>query len=302
MKKNEASQHSVKWVDIVDPSAEAVAELRRDFNFPDAVSRDFLTQGQRPKLLRHDGSVSMVLLFPIYQRDTRQIRPGKLDIVIRQNGLITAHGGDLPGLAKQFENFAQGKIPAPVSRVVLSLLEQLFQDLFPMLDHVSKDLHTIDEGIFHGRERKMVREILLMRRNTTEFRRLLQTHKRTIERLLAALAELGWLSDADLVSRGQQLVEVIKDIWMTLENYNDTIHALQQTNESLISFRLNDIMKNYTTISVVIFSMTLMTAILAAEATDNPLLGLKNGFLLLIGIVTLTGLGMVQYFRQKRWL
>jgi magnesium transporter len=302
MQKNEATQQSVRWVDIIDPTPEAVEALRREFALHESDVRDALAQGQRPKLVQQSGYVFMVLLFPIYNRKTRQIFPSEIDVFIGKDFFLTVHDGHLSTATELFQAFQHGNGADSSVSLATELLERSLNGIFPMLDHVSKDIRTVDQGIFNGQERKMVHEILIMRRNMTEFRKIMQSHKRTIQRLIDTLHDMGWFRDSLMRSRMDQLTETTKDIWITLENYAETIQALQSTNESLISFRLNDIMKHYTSMSVVIFVMTLVTAIFAAGAAGNPLLSRANGFYILLGVVALTGIGMVQYFRQKRWL
>jgi len=302
MTKNEATQHNVRWVDVIDPTPEAMEALRAEFALNNSDVRDCLTQGQRHKLTQQDSYVFMVLHFPTYNRNTRQILPSEIDVFVGKNFLLTVHDGQLTGATELFQAFQRGNQDGSSIAMAEELLDRLLNGIFPMLDHVSKDIRTVDQGIFHGQERKMVHEILLMRRNMTEFRKIMQSHKRTIQSLTGALQNKGWLTDPAARSRLDELTETTKDIWITLENYAETIQALQSTNESLISFRLNDIMKHYTSMSVVIFVMTLVTAILASGATGNPLHSRTNGFFILLGAVALTGLGMVQYFRQKRWL
>ena len=302
MIKNETSHHNIRWIDLVDPNPEAVEALRREFSLDNDDIRDCLAQAQRPKLTQQPAYVFMVLLFPLYNRETRQILPAEIDVFIGKDFLITVHDGKLSVVQTLFQEFMASGNGQSSADIASNVLEHLLNGIFPMLDHVSKDIRTIDQGIFHGQERKMVHEILLMRRNMAEFRKIMQSHKRTIQHLTETLQSKGWLTDPAARSRMDELTETTKDIWITLENYSETIQALQSTNESLISFRLNDIMKHYTSMSVVIFVMTLVTAILASGATGNPLHSRTNGFFILLGLVALTGLGMVQYFRQKHWL
>ena len=67
----------------------------------------------------------------------------------------------------------------------------------------------------------------------------------------------------------RRIINLSKDLWIQLENHMATIAALQQTNESLISFRLNDIMKTLTIFSVIVFPLTLLAAIFGMNTMNK---------------------------------
>ena len=98
------------------------------------------------------------------------------------------------------------------------------------------------------------------------------------------------------------LVEHTKDIWDALENQKDTIDALQETNESLISFQLNDIIKLLTIISVIMLPAGLVANVFSTNAQYVPIVGRPGDFWVLFGLMVFVALGMTVFFRKKKWL
>jgi len=172
----------------------------------------------------------------------------------------------------------------------------------PMLDHISMDLHSIEKLIFRGREKEMVQEILITRRNIVDFRKTMQAHKNSIKKLAVANRLLKISQEPQSEEIINNAVEKSKEIWDNLEAFREAIEALQATNESLISFRLNDIMKTYTTISVIIFTLTLTVAIFTARLSHTPLVGTPFDFYILLGLLALIGAGAVAIFKKMRWI
>jgi magnesium transporter len=86
-----------------------------------------------------------------------------------------------------------------------------------------------------------------------------------------------------------------------LENYKEVIEALEETNESVISHRLNDILRVLTSISVVILPLTLIASIwgmnVRVPGQDNI-----TDFYVVIGCMLLILIGMVAWFKRRGWL
>lgn len=306
----EVSARSFRWINITGATADDAPEiryLREHFPYFSALDiKDCVSTGQRPKLEVYDRYAFLVLMFPIYNRQTREIESSEIDFFIGKDFLITIHDNKRHVLEETFKEFhaqAKSSQEAPdVLLTVIDLINKLLGACFPMLDHISLDLHAIERLIFRGKERDMVQEILVTRRNIVDFRKIMQAQKNTIKKLTLAQRVLG-LPNADHVGNVlSNTVERSKEIWDNLEAFKEAVEALQATNESLISYRLNDVMKTYTTISVIIFTLTLITTIFAARLPHTPLVETDYGFFAMLGILIAVGFLSVGIFKWKRWL
>ena len=128
----------------------------------------------------------------------------------------------------------------------------------------------------------------------------MQAHKAMIRRVKEKQSK--FCKGKCVVIYFDNLVEHTKDIWDTLENQKDTINALQETNESLITFQLNDIMKLLTIISVIMLPAGLVASLFSTNAEYTPLVGTPGDFWMLVGLMGLVALGMIAFFRKKKWL
>jgi magnesium transporter len=307
----EVTAPSFRWINITGATADDTPELRylrEHYPYFNALNlKDCIGTGQRPKLERYDRYAFMVLLFPIYNRQTREIESSEIDFFIGKDFLITVHDSKRHIIQEQFEalkaHVKTGKgEELNLLLTLATLVNQLLNSCFPMLDHISMDLHAIERLIFRGKERSMVQEILITRRNIVDFRKIMQAHKNTIKKLgyTNRSLHLAPIEQANEVL--ENAIESSKEIWDNLEAFREAVEALQETNESLISFRLNDIMKTYTTISVVIFTLTLVTTIFAARLPHTPLVNTEFGFYAMLAVLAVLASGAVGIFKWKRWL
>ncbi len=114
----------------------------------------------------------------------------------------------------------------------------------------------------------------------------------------------------DLFARGsgRLLYEVLDDIvdaseriWDLLDNYKEVVEALEGTNESVISHQQNDILYVLTIFSVVVLPLTFLTGLFGMNV-NFPGFGSASAFWGILGFFLLVIVGMLGFFRWRRWL
>jgi magnesium transporter len=180
------------------------------------------------------------------------------------------------------------------------IIHRLQNATFPMLDHITLDIENIENQIFAGNERRMVREILIIKRNIVAFRRIMNSHKNIIKKLMAV--NNSYFEPGEMRIYLNNALERSKDIWDILQTHMETITAFDETNESMISFKLNDIIKILTTISVVLIPANLVVGIFGMNTSHDPINGQPYDFWIIVGIVCFVIGGLLLWFKRKGWL
>ncbi len=295
------------WLDIIEPENEEIDYLKKEYDFHPLDLRDasITKKAQRPQLSNRNNYSFLVFLFPIYDRDMRKIMPAEVDFFIKDGLIITLHDDKLFGLKELFSQCSQyeyyrdlymGNHPSYLFYIIL---EKLLQNCFPMLDHIATDNQRIENNIFKNKEREMVKEILIIKRNIVNFRFIMQSHRTIIKKFIEL--ENKYLSMNTHRLFFEKLLVQTKDIWEVLEGHKQTIDALQETNESAISFRINDVMKTLTIISVIFLPLTLVSSIFGMNVSYIPFMNEPNGFWVIIGILSFLFITLLFFFKSKRW-
>jgi magnesium transporter len=86
-----------------------------------------------------------------------------------------------------------------------------------------------------------------------------------------------------------------------LENYKEVIEGLEDTNESVISHRVNDTVRVLTAISVVVLPLTLIASIWGMNV-HVPGEGDLGAFFAIIGVMLVLLVGMLAFFRWRKFL
>jgi magnesium transporter len=79
------------------------------------------------------------------------------------------------------------------------------------------------------------------------------------------------------------------------------IVGLEETNEAVIGHNLNDILRVLTSISVVILPLTLIASVMGMNSWV-PFEHNEVGFFVVLGVMAAILIGMVAFFKSRRWL
>lgn len=307
MARTELGSATVRWIDLEKPSEAELVQLADEFHFHPLDIADCRKKGQRPKVERYADYVFLVFMIPVYNRATKIIEAGEVDVFAGNGYIVTVCDEPLPPfveLKRQFaaEEALKNEIGSSGIRIMQELIDRLVVSLYPMLDHISLDIHGAEKRIFTSKEKKLVEEIAALRRNVTDFRRIVQSHKNTLKRLVDILRLNNLSGSSDAIARFERTIERTKEIWDVLESYRESTETVYETNESLISYKLNDIMRTFTTMSVMIFFMTLIATLFAVRAKGTPLLDIPFAFWFLVAIIVMSGFAARQFFKKRRLL
>ncbi len=294
------------WVNVSKTGQEEIKYLEETYGFHPLHLTDCLSPVQRPKLDSDKDYLFLVLLFPIYRRRTREIIPSEVDFFIGPNYLVTVHNNELAPLINLFNicQISSGQqkkyfIENP-AYLLYEILNKLLLYCTPIIDTLQASLTSLETHIFQGYERQMVKEILVVKRSIINFRRIMQVHHSIINKLIVRTKT--FFSLGEFKPYFENLIEMTNEIWDNLENMRQTINALEETNNALISFRINDIIKVLTIISVIILPLSLMVNIFSMNLKYIPLANHPTAFWIILGILIIVFLNLYYFFKKRRWL
>src|SRR5919202_961968 len=182
--------------------------------------------------------------------------------------------------------------------VLYEVLDDLFDYCSPILDKIGTKLDSIEDAIFEGRSEEVVRDISNVKQEIISYRKIIKPERSTL-RLLERHAE-RFLPEA-LELYFDDIVDAAERIWDLLDNYKEVVDGLEQTNESVISHRQNDVLRVLTVVSVILLPLTLISGIFGMNVLF-PGEGTHEAFWVIVGVMVATIVGLVSFFRYKRWL
>lgn len=296
------------WHIIDKPTKKPLDWIGQNFRFAKQDLTDCLPPLQRPKLIDREDYIFMILLFPYYDRKTQQIGASEIDFFINPEQVIIIHDKKLNPLIElqkecQKNAMAREMFLTDGSKLLYELLNRLLHYCFPILNHINQDIDNIEDDILDINKKGMgvITEIMRIKRNIVNFRKIMQAHKSVISKLIKCSEK--FYPPNYLHSYFSNLVNHTKDIWDFLENYKDTINAMYEAHESLLSHRLNQIIKTLTIFSVIVFPLTLLAAVFGMNTMNSmPFVNSPYDFWLVVIIMAVGITFMLGFFKFKKWL
>jgi len=297
--------NDIAWVDIKNPKQTDIRYLRENFDFHELVLEELFSHGHRPKVEHHDSYLFLVLYYPSFDKKSKGTLPKELEIIATKTHLITAHTGDILPLAALFEKLQTHEesrreyMSETIGHLLFWIIRGILENTLTKLEHIEQKVEYIEDKIFRGEERKMVFEISVVKRGIIDFRRVLAPQTSVIESL--ALEGTQFFGP-ELEPHFQDLRGTFGMIWNDIEEYRETIYALSQTNESLLSTKTNEIIKVLTVFSVASLPLSLLVNIWGMNMKGMPLTESGVGFWIILGAMGVILVAMFVYFKKKKWL
>jgi len=296
---------SLSWHHFHRPSRADIDWAVKRHGLHPVVAEELAHPTMRPKVERYESYLYLVLHFPIFSAAERKTHPREVDFVLTRRELITVAYDSVPPLEDFFkkcsterscEDLYASKTPA---HLLYHVLRELYGFALRELDHIQENIERIEEEIFSGREREVVEELSVARRDIIDFRRAVKPQLITLESLgREGVAFFG----EPLHPFFDGLIGEFSKVWDLLENNKEALEALYDNNATLLNVKQNDIMKVLTIMAFVTFPLMLFAALFSMDTVYTPIIGSRNDFWIIVGIMAAATIAMYFFFKRRKWL
>jgi magnesium transporter len=301
----------LRWVNIEEPGAPERGWLEEHFDFHALDLEDVLSRNQRPKIDSYEDYLFIVLHFPIFDPTVGRLGTGELDLFVGPGFLITIPNQPLQPVEYLFERcrakeelreqlFSRGS-----GYLLYRIVDDSFDYCFPMLRKIGNKLDALEEEIFEGRSEEIVRDISNVKQEIINFRKVIRP-ERPVLRDLERVKHRYLAPEIDLEIYFDDIVDANERIWDMLENYKEVVEALEETNESVITHRFNDVLRILTVFSIVFLPATLIASIwgmnVGLPGGGDPASSSHTVFWIIIAAMLAGLIGMIVFFRRRGWL
>jgi magnesium transporter len=294
----------LEWIHIEEPGPLERAWLAEHYEFHPLDLEDVMSRNQRPKIDEYPDYLFIVLHFPVFDKQVGRLNSGELDLFVGPDYIITLPNQPLKPVEYLFERcrtseetreqlFSKG-----AGYLLYQIVDQCFDYCFPMLRKIGNKLEQLEEEIFSGRSEEVVRDISNVKQEIINFRKTIRP-ERTVLRDLERTKQRYMREDLEVYF--DDIVDAAERIWDMLENYKEVVEALEDTNESVLSHRVNDVLRWLTAISVIVLPLTFLASLWGMNV-GVPGEGSIAAFWIIVGVMIGLLAVMVGYFRHRGWL
>jgi len=290
------------WIDFSAPTPEEINLLADAFAFhPVAVDtcRDVTSQ---PVVHSYDSYLFMVIHAVNLQARGTIVDTQEVDIFWGRSFVLTCHAVPVKSIDEML-GLCSTDCGALLSRgadfLMHAIVDRIIDNFTPALDRIEFMLEELEVLIFQRPSDVLLHRLLDLKQTVTHLGRIAIAQRDVVGRLLRGefapitkQAMAYWLNAYDHLVRMAQITEAHRDL----------INTARDTYMSVVSNRTNAIMKLLTFITTVFMPLTFLAGVYGMNYAFMPPKDEPWGFYACLGTMLATTLGMIWFFKRRKWI
>lgn len=292
----------VAWVDLAAPAEDELRLLSDVFHFHELAVEDARAALHHPKVDDYGAFLHAILHGIDFEESQRRFATHDVDFFLGPALLVTVHDGTSRSIARLRElcprnGFVLGEGPGPLMHRILDLM---VDNYWPEVEKLERRLENLEKQVFERPRRRLVQDILVLKRDVVELRRVTTPQRDAVARL--ARREFA-LIDQALAYRFRDVYDHFVRINDEALTYQDRITSLLDAHLSNVSNRLNEIVKVLTVFATIAGPLTVLTGLYGMNVRLPTFPGGEGAqFWWVLGLMAgISGL-LLFLFRRRRWL
>ncbi len=292
----------VSWVNVDGLHDPLVLEhIGARYGFHRLVLEDVLSTHQRPKVEDHGDYFFVVLKMILYDVESRTVSAEQVSIIVTDGLLLSfqERPGDALEPVRSRLRLAKGRIRSRgADYLAYALIDAIVDAYFEVMEKIGDDIEAIeDEAIDNGSTETMHaihqlrRELVVLRRAVWPLRDALGPMYRGD---VAMITEETRIFLRDVHDHAVLVIE-------TVESLRELVTAAMDLHLSSISNRMNEVMKVLTMIATIFIPLSFFAGVYGMNFEHMPELTVPWAYPTLLAFMASLAIGMVVYFKRKRW-
>jgi magnesium transporter len=294
-------EDGVLWVDIEGITPEDELWLKSFFAFEHLHLEDCVHPQVIPKLEEFPDYLFIVThgvnnLIGEYTFELQE-----LDLFLGKHFLVTVHARPLPSIHFVQAHLARGTsaIHGGVCSLAHEILDALADTYLPFLELLDARLSELEEILEKNPGTDVVTTFFELRRSVLGLRRVAIRQQEVFY----------WLSHRDIGLISKKDTLLFRDIYDHFvrivelnESARDILSGMLNIHLSLMSNRMNDVMRVLTIYSTILMPLTFIVGVYGMNFDHMPELHLPYAYPAVLMLMASITVGMLLFFKHKRWL
>ncbi|MBM3319619.1 MAG: magnesium/cobalt transporter CorA [Candidatus Eisenbacteria bacterium] len=266
------------------------------------VLEDILHTRQRPKLEHYPDHLFIVLRMIGYDEENRRVSNEQVSLVLGANYVLSFQEmeGDVFDRIRERIRQGSGRIrKAGADYLAYALLDAVVDHYFVALEKLGDDIEELEDELTEHPTPNTLTVIHTLKREMIDVRKSVFPVREVVAGLMRA--------ESTLVRKGTEIF--LRDVYDhtiqvidSLESYRDILSGLQDLYLSSIGNKMNEVMKVLTIAATIFVPLTFLAGVYGMNFEHMPELSWKWSYPLFWTAAVLLALGMLFFFRRKKWL
>jgi magnesium transporter len=294
---------TVTWINIDGlHEVEIIEKIGKHFAIHPLIQEDILHTGQRPKMEDMESYIFVVARMLVYNDETGEIESEQVSLILGANYVISFQEkvGDIFDPVRERIRKGKGRIRRmKADYLAYALVDTLVDNYFIILENLGEKIEGMEDELVANPTPETLQTIHILKREMIFLRKSVWPLREVISSLERGESSLIYESTGmyfrDVYDHTIQVMD-------TVETYRDMVSGMLDTYLSSLSNRMNEVMKVLTIIATIFIPLTFVAGIYGMNFEFMPELKWHWGYFAALGLMVVIFIGMVFYFRRKRWL
>jgi magnesium transporter len=294
---------NVLWIDLQSPSQQEREFVEKNYKIEFFTSQEVQEIESSSRFLETDETVEINLGFIAIESGEMNVQ--NVTFILKENILFTYRQSDLKIFAESVRKLKTAGAAAAIDNghsglnIFLTILETRIDSDADLIEGINRKVNIISKELI---ARKSLSEDLLLgiaqlQENTMLLHQTI-TEKQRIVSSLIRIQEFNRLEN-------ERFKIILNDIGSLLQHSQfsaERLEYLQNTFLGLVNIEQNTVIKIFTVVTVVFMPPTLIASIYGMNFEVMPELHWIFGYPFAIGLMIISSLMFLWYFRRKKWL
>lgn len=296
--------NQVTWINVngLNNTAE-IEKLGIHYGLHPLTLEDIVNTTHRPKLDEFDNYLFVILKMLYFKNETELVYE-QVSMVIGEDYVLTFQeaDGDVFDDLRERISSGKGRVRSLGSDYLMyAIIDAVVDHYLTVIEVFGDKIEDIEDRVFEADSdnnqtaniiQGLKREILKIRRSVVPLREVINLLDK-IENPIIEEKTHNYLRD---------LYDHIVQVNESIEVYREMVWSLLDMYMTIISNKMNEVMKVLTIMASIFIPLTFIAGIYGMNFDNIPELHYKYSYFILIGVMVLIFLMMLVYFRKKKWL
>jgi len=290
----------VNWLNITGTNQTVLLnEIASTYGIHPLVIEDISHTRQRPKMESYSDYLFVTLR--LFNEENLRLESQQVSFILKNNLLISVLENETPVFEAVIHRItkAQGLLRSKGEDYLLyALLDAVIDSYFEVLEQFSDELETLEEDIAKHASQKHLLQLQHLKRSLIFFKKYTIPVRELISNLDRNSVEFF---DDENKPYLRDLLDHSFRVNDSVETYRDVLTSLMDLYHSILSNRMNEVMKTLTVISSFFIPLTFIVGVYGMNFDVMPELHWKYGYAGVWAVMIVLSLGLFFTFKKRKW-
>jgi magnesium transporter len=300
-----AQPDGLLWVDFYIVSEADGKFLSEVFQFHPLTIEDCVSTVVDPAKVDDYGNYLFIVVQALSEYvPGHELKAVEVDFYLAPNYVVSCHRESVPAIERYMQRCIRDEhlLSRGADWLLHGLLDSLVDEFLPIVDAVDDTIDSVEEKVLDHPDTNDLRQIMTVKRNALRLRRATTPQRDIMNRL--SRGEFPKLVRGETSIYFRDIYDHLVRIEYLVEALRDLADGALQTYLSVVSNRLNEVMKVLTAAAAIFIPLTLISGIYGMNFEDNqfPSFTAPWGFGATVGAMLVIAVSMLVYFRWRKWI